>query len=331
MAILVTGGAGYIGSHAVLELKRLGYGVIVVDNLQKGHKDAIKDVKLITIDLRNKEDVLNMFADNKIDAVLHFAADSLVGESVTNPQKYFVNNIFSGVNLIEAMIKYNVKRFIFSSSAATYAQPKKIPIEEKNPTIPTNPYGESKLIFEKMLAWYDNAHGIKYVSLRYFNAAGADRIEQIGEDHTPESHLIPIVLQVALGKRQQVEIFGTDYKTPDGTCLRDYIHVTDLAMAHILALKKLEKPGAASNIYNLGNQKGFSVKQIIKVAEKVTGKKIKSVEGPRRAGDPAVLIASSAKIRKELKWKPGLGDIETIISTAWKWHKNHPDGYGDKK
>lgn len=327
MSVLVTGGAGYIGSHTVMELIDLGYDVIVLDNLQKGHKQAVLHGKFVNVDLRDIDKLDAVFKKNKIDAVIHFAADSLVGESMKEPNKYFVNNVVSGINIVKCMVKYKVNKIIFSSTAATYGDPVKVPIEENNPTIPTNPYGESKLTFEKMLRWYDSAYGIKYVSLRYFNAAGAHKSGKIGEDHNPESHLIPIVLQVVLGKRPQVEIFGNNYPTPDGTCVRDYVHVTDLANAHVLALKKLENKNPESGIYNLGNGKGFSVKEIIKVSEKVTGKKIKTVFGPRRAGDPATLVASSKRIKKELGWKPKFDSIDTIVSTAWEWHRTHPDGF----
>lgn len=328
MAILVTGGAGYIGSHTVLELLNMGYAVITLDNLQKGHKKAVLGGKFVKVDLLDNEKLDAVFKKNKIDSVVHFAADSLVGESVQNPGKYFKSNIIAGINLLEAMLKYGVRKIIFSSSAATYGEPDRIPIQEDNRTFPTNPYGETKLMFENILKWYDNAHGLKYVSLRYFNAAGAHSTGKLGEDHDPESHLVPIVLQTVLGQRPHVEVYGTDYKTKDGTCVRDYIHITDLAMAHILGLKKLDENGD-SVIYNLGNGEGFSVKEIIKVAQEVTGKKINTKNGPRRAGDPAVLIASSEKIKKELNWKPKFHEIHTIIETAWKWHKNNPSGFGD--
>jgi len=326
MEILVAGGAGYIGSHTVAELLEMGHKVITFDSLQKGHKEAVLGGEFIEGNLLNQEDIEKVFKKNTIDAVIHFAADSLVGESMEKPDKYFRNNDIGGMNLLSAMIKYNTKKIIFSSTAATYGEPEKVPIEENNATIPTNPYGESKLIFEKILKWHDTAYGIKYASLRYFNAAGAHKSGKIGEDHNPESHLIPIVLQSALGKRDCVSIFGDDYPTEDGTCVRDYIHVTDLAMAHILALKKLETNGESA-IYNLGNGKGFSVKQIIDVARKVTGKDIKTKIVGRRAGDPAVLIASSDKIKKQLNWNPQYADIAKIIESAWVWHKNHPDGY----
>jgi len=331
MTILVTGGAGYIGSHTVLELIKLGYDVITFDNLQKGYEKAVLGGKFIKGDLLNIDDLVNVFSKYKIDSVIHFAADSLVGESMQKPDKYFTNNLIGSINLLNIMVKYNVKRIIFSSTAAVYGEPDKIPIEEDNLTIPTNTYGESKLAFEKILRWYDIAYGIKYISLRYFNAAGADKSGKIGECHNPETHLIPIILLTVLGKLNTddncVKIYGDDYNTPDGTCIRDYIHVTDLSIAHILALKKLEEKNSVSKIYNLGNGKGFSVKEIIKVAEQVTGKKIKTKVIQRRAGDPAILIASSDKIKRELNWNPQFNDIHTIIESAWNWHKKHPDGY----
>ncbi|OGS44650.1 MAG: UDP-glucose 4-epimerase GalE [Elusimicrobia bacterium RIFOXYD2_FULL_34_15] len=326
MRILVTGGAGYIGSHTVVELLEMGYEVITLDNLQKGHKEAVNGGKFIQADLLNKQELDEVFKNNKIDAVVHFAADSLVGESVENPNKYFKSNLIGSLNLLDAMVKHEVKKIVFSSSAAVYGEPDRIPIQEDNKTFPTNPYGETKLMFENVIKWYDNAYGIKYVSLRYFNAAGAHISGKIGEDHNPESHLIPIVLQAALGQRPYVQIFGTDYETKDGTCVRDYIHITDLAMAHILALKRLEDSGNSA-IYNLGNGEGFSVREIIKVAEEVTGKKINTKDTPRRAGDPATLIATSEKIQKELKWAPKYHQIKTIIETAWNWHKSHPKGF----
>lgn len=326
MKILVTGGAGYIGSHTVVELVERGNEVIVLDNLVKGHRQAVIKGKLIEGDILDFVKLDEVFSNNKIDAVMHFAADSLVGESVVNPKKYFNSNIIGSLNLLNIMLKYNIKYFIFSSTAAVYGEPISVPIEEEHPTQPTNPYGESKLALEKILRWYDQAYGLKYVSLRYFNAAGAHYSGEIGEDHRPETHLIPIVLQTALKQREYVEIFGDDYDTPDGTCIRDYIHVTDLAIAHILALEHLVK-GGESKIYNLGHGKGLSVKEIIKVAEKVTGIKIPTKIGKRRPGDPAKLIASSKKIKKELNWVPQNEDINIIIESAWKWHKNHPAGF----
>lgn len=324
--VLVTGGAGYIGSNTVLELINRGYEVITYDNLANGYREAVLGGIFIQGDLLDSETLEKVFREYKIDAVIHFAADSLVSESMQKPDKYFRNNVTASLNLINTMLRYNVNKIIFSSSAAVYGEPEKIPITEDNTTIPTNPYGESKLMFEKILSWYDTAYGIKYISLRYFNAAGAELSARIGEAHNPETHLIPLVLQTVLGIRPYVEIYGTDYPTPDGTCIRDYIHITDLSVAHILALEAIDK-NSKSAIYNLGNGKGFSVKEIIKVSEEVTGKKIKTVNVERRTGDPAVLIASSEKIKKELHWKPQYEDIKIIISSAWNWHKTHCNGF----
>lgn len=326
MAILVTGGAGYIGSHTVAELLDAKQEVVVLDNLQKGHKAAVLGGKFYEGDLRDPELLDKVFSENDIEAVVHFAADSLVGESVSDPLKYYNNNVVSTLRLLSKMKEAGVNKIVFSSTAATYGEPENIPILETDRTLPTNPYGETKLSVEKALKWADNAYGIKYVSLRYFNAAGAHISGAIGEDHTPESHLIPIVLQAALGKREAIGIFGDDYNTPDGTCIRDYIHVIDLAQAHILALNKL-KNGENSDIYNLGNGKGFSVKEVVEIAREVTGKNIKAVISERRPGDPAVLVASSKKIKSELKWAPQYDDLRTIIETAWNWHRNNPDGY----
>ncbi|MTI65576.1 MAG: UDP-glucose 4-epimerase GalE [Firmicutes bacterium] len=328
MNILITGGAGYIGSHVVKELKGTENKIVVFDNLQKGHEDSIKGVSFIEGDLSDKELLDDTMKDFNIDAVIHLAADSLVGESMENPKKYYKNNVSNGITLLNIMVENNVKYIVFSSTAAVYGKPDSTPITEENETKPTNVYGETKLIFENMLKRYENAYGIKYISLRYFNASGADESGKIGEDHNPESHLIPIVMQVLLGQRDKIYIFGDDYETRDGTCIRDYIHVTDLANAHILALKSLENVNK-SNIFNLGNGKGFSVKEVIDMIEKVTGKEIKKEISDRREGDPDVLIASSDKIKKELGWKPKFNDLESIIKTAWKWHKNNPDGYED--
>lgn len=325
--ILVCGGAGYIGSHTVAELLNRGEHVLVVDSLYKGHKEAVmKPAKLMVGDLRDSEFMDKVFTENEIEAVIDFAADSLVGESVVEPLKYYRNNVYGTLCLLEKMNQYNVKKIVFSSTAATYGEPENTPILETDKTFPTNPYGETKLTVEKMLKWSDNAYGLKYVVLRYFNAAGAYKTGEIGEDHNPESHLIPIILQVALNKRDKISIFGDDYTTKDGTCIRDYIHVTDLADAHILALNKLRKDNTSS-IYNLGNGMGVSVKEVIDVARNVTGHKIPAEVSPRRAGDPAVLIASSQKIIDELGWKPQYASLEQIISSAWNWHKNHPNGY----
>ena len=329
MAILVCGGAGYIGSHVTRALIDSGEDVIVLDNLQTGHVDAVHEkAKLVLGDLRDNEFMEKVFKDNKIDGVIDFAAFSLVGESVEEPLKYFENNFYGTLCLLKTMKKYNVHKIVFSSTAATYGEPENIPILENDKTFPTNPYGESKLAVEKMLKWCDKAYGIKYTALRYFNVAGAHPTGEIGEDHSPESHLIPIILQVALGKREHIGIYGDDYPTVDGTCIRDYIHVMDLADAHILALKRLNN-GGESEIFNLGNGEGFSVKEVIEVARKVTKHPIPSLVSPRRAGDPAQLVASSEKAMKELKWKPKDNTLEKIIDTAWTWHKNHPNGYED--
>ncbi len=326
MAILVCGGAGYIGSHMVAKLLESNEEVIIFDNFQKGHIDSILGGKLYVGDLRDRKALDKVFSENKIEAVIDFAADSLVGESVENPLKYFENNIGGTVNLLQAMRDYGTKYIVFSSTAATYGEPENTPILESDKTFPTNPYGESKLTVEKILKWTDNAYGIKYTALRYFNAAGAHINGKIGEDHSPETHLIPLILQVALNKRDSIKIFGNDYDTEDGTCIRDYIHVSDLASAHLLALDRLRK-GNESAIYNLGNGKGFSVKEVIEVARKVTNINIKAEMAERRAGDPAILIASSEKAIKELGWKPEFNSLETIIETAWNWHKNHVNGY----
>lgn len=326
MAILVCGGAGYIGSHMVAELLENGQEVVVLDNLAKGHKDALLGGKLYVGDLRDRKILDKVFTENKIDAVIDFAADSLVGESMTEPLKYFNNNVYGTISLLEAMRDYNVKYIVFSSTAATYGEPDEIPILENSKTIPTNPYGESKLLVEKILRWADHAYGIKYTALRYFNAAGAHISGKIGEDHSSESHLIPIILSVALGNRDKIMMYGDDYPTADGTCVRDYIHVSDLASAHSLALRRLMN-GGDSAIYNLGNGAGFSVKEVVEIARKVTGHPIPAEVAPRRAGDPAVLIASSEKAVKELNWKPKYNSLENIIETAWNWHKNHKNGY----
>ncbi|PZD94671.1 UDP-glucose 4-epimerase GalE [Paenibacillus sambharensis] len=329
MAVLVTGGAGYIGSHAVAALLERGEEIVVVDNLQQGHKAAVLGGKLYEGDLRDAAFLDTVFKENEIDAVIHFAANSLVGESMKDPGKYYHNNVYGTLCLLEKMNEYGVKRIVFSSTAATYGEPENVPISEQDRTVPTNTYGETKLAMEKMIRWFDSAHGIKYVSLRYFNAAGAHASGKIGEDHHPETHLIPLVLQTALGQRAHISIFGDDYPTQDGTCIRDYIHVSDLADAHILAVLKL-RSGGESAVYNLGNGQGFSVKEVIDIARQVTGKDIPAVMEPRRAGDPAVLVASSQRARQELGWKPSRDKLEDIIRSAWEWHSNHPQGYNDK-
>ena len=327
MKVLVTGGAGYIGSHAVRELLAAGHGVVVLDNLVKGHRTSIpKETPFVHADIRDAAVLDKIFTENKIEAVIHFAANSLVGESMEKPLKYFNNNVYGMQILLEAMVRHHVDKIVFSSTAAVYGEPKRVPIMEDDETNPTNTYGETKRTMEKMMKWVSRADGIRYVSLRYFNAAGALDDGSIGEDHHPETHLIPLILQVPLGKREHITIFGDDYATPDGTCLRDYIHVIDLADAHVLALEYLRK-GGDSNIFNLGNGKGFSVKEMIEAARKATGKEIKVEMGKRRAGDPAQLIASSDKARKVLGWNPQYTNVEQVIGTAWTWHQKHPEGY----
>lgn len=328
--VMVAGGAGYIGSHMVAELHKKGYEIVVVDNLCTGHKDAVKFGRLYVGDVRDGDFLDRVFTENQIDGVINFAAFSLVGESCVDPLKYYKNNVEGAVSMLSAMRRHGVNKIVFSSTAATYGEPEKQPIEEEDRTCPTNPYGETKLAIEKMLKWSDKAYGIKYAALRYFNAAGANNEVGIGEDHSPESHLIPIVLQVALGKRGHIGIFGDDYSTKDGTCVRDYIDVRDLAQAHLLALQYLERENQ-SNIFNLGNGSGFSVQEIIEVAREVTGHPIPAKIEQRRAGDPSTLIASNKKAVEILGWKPQYSEPRAIIEAAWNWHRTHPDGYGDRK
>lgn len=331
MKILVLGGAGYIGSHTVYSLIEQGNEVVIFDNFETGHIEAVHpEAKLYKGDLRNRAEIDQVLDKEKdIDAVIHFAANSLVGESMVKPLKYYDNNLCGTKVLLESLVEHGIKNIVFSSTAATYGEPIHTPILEDDPTNPTNCYGETKKAMERMFYWTEVAHGLKYVSLRYFNACGAHISGKIGEAHNPETHLIPIILQAANGTRDHISIFGTDYNTPDGTCIRDYIHVTDLAQAHILAVKYL-LDGGNSDIFNLGNGVGFSVKEVIETARKVTGKEIKAIEEARRAGDPAVLIASSDKAKKILGWKPEYDDLSTIIETAWKWHSTHPNGYATK-
>ena len=327
MTILVLGGAGYIGSHTVYALIEKGVDVVVIDNLETGHIEAVHEKALFYKgDIRDRAFVDSVLDKEKIDAVIHFAANSLVGESMVNPLKYYDNNVNGTKVLLQSMVAHGLDKIVFSSTAATYGEPEKVPILETDRTEPTNTYGETKLAMEKMFKWTDRAHGLKYVSLRYFNACGAHVSGKIGEAHSPETHLIPLILQVPLGQREYISIFGDDYDTSDGTCIRDYIHVTDLAQAHILAVDYLMK-GNESNIFNLGNGVGFTVKEVIDTARKVTGHEIPAKIAERRAGDPARLIASSDKARQVLLWKPEHADLEEIISTAWNWHKNHPNGY----
>lgn len=325
MKILVTGGAGYIGSVVAEELLKAGEDVVVVDSLALGHRAAVpREAAFEQGDLRDRAFLDRVFAAHKPDAVMHFAANSLVGESVVDPLRYFRNNVGGGLTLFEAMVAHGTLKLILSSTANLFAAPRRIPITEDEPIVPGSPYGETKHILERMLAWLDATCGLRYVALRYFNAAGAT--ETRGEDHRPETHLIPIVLQVALGKRDHVQIYGDDYPTRDGTCVRDYIHVVDLAQAHILALRALDR---GSCVYNLGNGRGFTVREVIEAARRVTGHPIPAVVGPRRPGDPPELVAASDKIARELGWTPRYPDLETIIQTAWEWHRRHPDGYRD--
>ncbi len=330
MAILVLGGAGYIGSHTVYELIDRGEDVVVIDNLLTGYREAIHPkARFYEGDIRDRTFLDQVLEQEKIDAVIHFAACSLVGESMTDPLKYYNNNLCGTENLLEALVAHGIDKVVFSSTAATYGEPKKIPITENDCTSPTNTYGETKLSMEKMFHWTDVAHDLRYVALRYFNACGAHESGKIGEAHNPESHLIPLILQVPNGKREFISVFGTDYDTPDGTCVRDYIHVTDLALAHILAVEYLRK-GNESNVFNLGNGIGFSVNDVIETARKVTGHEIPAKMCERRGGDPAQLIASSEKAKNVLGWKPEHDSLEEIIQSAWKWHKSHPNGYQSK-
>jgi UDP-glucose 4-epimerase len=327
MNILVTGGAGYIGSHCTKILLEQGHKVTVIDNLSTGYKQAIdKRAVFYNIDIKDKEAVSACLTQEKIEAVIHFAAFSLVGESMSNPLKYYDNNVYGTKVLLDAMIDSNVKSIVFSSTAAVYGDHKEMPITEEFAEVPTNTYGETKLAMEKMMKWADIAHDIKYIALRYFNVAGAYHTGEIGESHNPETHLIPLILQVPLGKREHISIFGDDYPTPDGTCIRDYIHIEDLIDAHILAMHHLNKT-AKSNYFNLGSGEGYSVKQMIEAAREVTGHPIKAVISERRAGDPARLIASSKKAQKELGWIRKYTDVKDIISSAWKFHQNHKDGF----
>lgn len=327
--ILVPGGAGYIGSHTVAYLVNSGYEVVVADNLETGHKQAVHPgAKLYVGDIRDRAFLEGVFEAEKIDAVVHFAAYSLVGESMTDPLKYYDNNVGGTRTLLEAMIAHGVKTLVFSSTASVYGEPGSIPIFETDPVCPTNTYGATKLTIEQMLSFTKIAHDVRYVSLRYFNACGAQPDGNIGEDHRPETHLIPIILQAANGRRPEIKVFGSDYDTKDGTCIRDYVHVCDLAAAHVLALRYLMN-GGESGVFNLGNGKGFSVLEVIKAAEEVLGRKIPSVFAERRSGDPARLVASGEKAKKLLGWTPEYTDIREIIRTAWNWYSKHPGGFGE--
>lgn len=329
MSVLVAGGAGYIGSHVVRALVERGEDVVVVDSLKTGHREAIApEARFYEGDIRDPEFLDSVFEKEDIESVIHFAASSLVGVSMKEPLEYYDNNLFGTLRLLQAMDRAGCGRIVFSSTAATYGEPESVPIREDDRTQPTNPYGETKLTMEKLFFWDSQAGGPKYVSLRYFNACGAAEDGSIGEDHHPETHLIPLILQVPLGKREKISVFGDDYPTKDGTCIRDYIHVEDLADAHLLALDYL-RDGNESDIFNLGSGEGFSVLEMIDSARDVTGHDIPIEIAPRRAGDPAVLIASSEKARKVLGWKPKKDDIRVIIEDAWRWHSGHPEGYGD--
>jgi UDP-glucose 4-epimerase len=324
LRILVTGGAGYIGSVVASELLRSGHEVLVYDNLSHGHREVVPpQVKLVVGEIADRRALDGVFGGQHIDAVMHFAALIEAGESMQVPERYFLNNTAGTLSLLDAMVAHGVERFVFSSTAAVYGEPECVPIVETASLKPTNVYGESKLLIERVLEWLHRTRGLRYASLRYFNAAGA--CGQLGEAHHPESHLIPLILRVALGQRESISIFGSDYPTDDGTCIRDYIHVADLANAHVLALGALDSAGQL--IYNLGNGRGFSVRAVIEVARRITGHAIPAVETPRRPGDPAILVASSEKIRRELHWQPRFPDLETIVATAWEWHRQHPQGY----
>jgi UDP-glucose 4-epimerase len=325
MNVLVTGGAGYIGSIVVEELIKQGEQVTVFDNLSQGHRRAVHpQAEFVLGDLADAESLNDLFGRNSFGAVMHFASYTLPGESMERPLRYVGDNVVNGLNLLGAMVNQGVRRFVLSSTANLFAEPESIPIDERQQIIPGSPYGESKFMLERVLHWLDRIHGLRYAALRYFNAAGATA--ERGEDHTPETHLIPLVLQVALGKREHIEVYGNDYPTRDGTCVRDYIHVADLAQAHILALRGLDE---CSRTYNLGNGHGYSVREIVEVAREVTGHPIPAVDGPRRPGDPPELIAASDRIRRELGWRPRYPDLRDIVQSAWDWHRAHPNGYED--
>lgn len=326
MAVMVAGGAGYIGSHTVAALLERGREVVVVDSLVKGHRKAVLGGRLYVGDIRDQKFMDGVFTENDIDSVIHFSADIEAGLSVKDPLGFYRNNVYTSICMLESMVKHGVRDIVFSSSAAVYGYPKVIPIKEDSDKDPVNPYGETKLGVEKMLRWCGEAYGVKWAALRYFNAAGAHASGMIGEDHHPESHLIPLILQAAMGRRESIDVFGQDYDTPDGTCIRDYIHVSDLAQAHILALDYL-KSGGRSDSFNLGSGSGYSVTEVIDKAKEVTGRDFSVNMEPRRGGDPARLVADSGKAREVLGWKPENGDLGKIIESAWKWHTSHPYGY----
>ncbi len=331
MNVLVVGGAGYIGSHCVRQLIAAGHRPVVLDNLVYGHRKAVaQDIPFYAANLGDIETVKNILRQEQIELVMHFAAYCYVGESVTNPIKYYENNVSAPLRLLSAMLEVGVKKFVFSSTCATYGVPDRLPMTENLPQAPINPYGQTKLDIENVLKALATAHGLSFAAFRYFNAAGASEDGQIGEDHNPETHLIPLAIDVAVGKRPHLQVFGPDYPTPDGTCLRDYVHVDDLSRAHIAVFPKLSEPGK-SFFYNLGTGKPFSVREIIKAVEKVTGKKVAVIEAPRRAGDPPALFADSTKAQTELGWKVKFDNAEAIIATAWKWHQANPNGYADKR
>ena len=326
MNILVTGAAGFVGSVVCDALVRANHRVIAYDDLSRGHRRAVPaGIELVVSDVADRAALDRLFETQRADAVMHFAALIEAGESMQVPERYFRNNISNTLTLLEAMLAHGIERFVFSSTAAVYGEPEQMPLEESTPLRPTNAYGESKLVVERMLDWFHRIHGLRYASLRYFNAAGA--VGDLGEDHRHESHLIPLALKVALGQRDYLAIYGTDYPTPDGTCVRDYIHVADLATAHLLALDALGQQ--ARLVYNIGNGRGFSVRQVVEVARRVTGHPIPVVEMSRRPGDPAILVANSEKIRRELKWRPKYVELETIVASAWEWHRRHPNGYAE--